>query len=69
MRSMQCNLEFGYHLSIRSGTKENHGKPRSSVKFFYIMFSNLVPISQDTHSSTTANINQVMLFRKMNSAY
>jgi hypothetical protein len=28
MRSMQCNVEFGYQLSIRSGTKENHGKPR-----------------------------------------
>jgi hypothetical protein len=27
MRSMQCNVEFGYRLSIRSGTKENHGKP------------------------------------------
>jgi hypothetical protein len=24
MRSMQCNVEFGYQLSIRSGTKENH---------------------------------------------
>jgi hypothetical protein len=23
MRSMQCNVEFGYQLSIRSGTKEN----------------------------------------------
>jgi hypothetical protein len=22
MRSMQCNVEFGYQLSIRSGTKE-----------------------------------------------
>jgi hypothetical protein len=30
MRSMQCNVEFGYQLSIRSGTKENHGKPWSS---------------------------------------
>jgi hypothetical protein len=27
MRSMQCNVEFGYQLSICSGTKENHGKP------------------------------------------
>jgi hypothetical protein len=27
MRSMQCNAEFRYQLSIRSGTKENHGKP------------------------------------------
>jgi hypothetical protein len=27
MTSMQCNVEFGYQLSIRSGTKENHGKP------------------------------------------
>jgi hypothetical protein len=26
-RSMQCNVEFGFQLSIRSGTKENHGKP------------------------------------------
>jgi hypothetical protein len=24
---MQCNVEFGYQLSIRSGTKGNHGKP------------------------------------------
>jgi hypothetical protein len=23
MRSMQCNVEFGYQLSICSGTKEN----------------------------------------------
>jgi hypothetical protein len=23
MRSMQCNVEFGYQLSIRSRTKEN----------------------------------------------
>jgi hypothetical protein len=30
MRSMQCNVEFGYQLNICSGTKENHGKPRSS---------------------------------------
>jgi hypothetical protein len=30
MRSMQCNAEFGYQLSIRSGTKENHGKALSS---------------------------------------
>jgi hypothetical protein len=27
MRSMQCNVEFGYQLSICCGTKENHGKP------------------------------------------
>jgi hypothetical protein len=27
MRSMQCNVEFGYQLNICSGTKENHGKP------------------------------------------
>jgi hypothetical protein len=26
IRSMQCNVEFGYQLSICSGTKENHGK-------------------------------------------
>jgi hypothetical protein len=25
MGSMQCNVEFGYQLSICSGTKENHG--------------------------------------------
>jgi hypothetical protein len=25
--SMQCNVQFGYHLSICSGTKENNGKP------------------------------------------
>jgi hypothetical protein len=30
MWSMQCHLEFGYQLSICSGTKENHGKPWSS---------------------------------------
>jgi hypothetical protein len=30
MRSMQCNVEFGYQLSIRTGTKENDGKPWSS---------------------------------------
>jgi hypothetical protein len=28
--SMQCNVEFGYQLSICSGTEENHGKPWSS---------------------------------------
>jgi hypothetical protein len=27
MRSMQCNMEFRYQLSICSGTKKNHGKP------------------------------------------
>jgi hypothetical protein len=27
---MHCNTEFGYKLSICSGTKENHGKPCSS---------------------------------------
>jgi hypothetical protein len=27
MGSMQCNVEFGYNLSICSGTKENHRKP------------------------------------------
>jgi hypothetical protein len=27
MRSMHCNVEFGYQLNICSGTKENHGKP------------------------------------------
>jgi hypothetical protein len=25
MGSMQCNVEFGYQLSICSGTKENNG--------------------------------------------
>jgi hypothetical protein len=30
MRSMQCNVEFGYQLSICSGTKENHENPWSS---------------------------------------
>jgi hypothetical protein len=30
MGSMQCNVEYGHQLSIRSGTKENHGKPCSS---------------------------------------
>jgi hypothetical protein len=30
MRSMQCNVEFGYQLSIRSGTKENHSSTRSN---------------------------------------
>jgi hypothetical protein len=30
MGSMQCNMEFGYQLSICSGTKENNGKPWSS---------------------------------------
>jgi hypothetical protein len=30
MASMQCNVEFGYQLSICSETKENHGKPSSS---------------------------------------
>jgi hypothetical protein len=30
MGSMQCNVEFGYQLSICSATKENHGKPWSS---------------------------------------
>jgi hypothetical protein len=29
MRSMQCNVEFGYQLSIHSGAKENRGKPWS----------------------------------------
>jgi hypothetical protein len=29
MWSMQCNVEFGYQLSICSATKENHGKPWS----------------------------------------
>jgi hypothetical protein len=29
---MQCNVEFGYHRSIFSETKENHGKPWSSCK-------------------------------------
>jgi hypothetical protein len=26
MGSLQCNMEFGYQLSICFGTKENHGK-------------------------------------------
>jgi hypothetical protein len=30
MWSMQCKVEFGYQLSICSGTKENYGKPWSS---------------------------------------
>jgi hypothetical protein len=30
MGSIQCNVEFGYQLSICSGTKENHEKPWSS---------------------------------------
>jgi hypothetical protein len=28
MRGMQCNVEFGYQLSICSRTEENHGKPK-----------------------------------------
>jgi hypothetical protein len=30
MGSIQCNVEFGYQLSICSRTKENYGKPLSS---------------------------------------
>jgi hypothetical protein len=30
MRSVQGDVEFGYQLSIRSGTEENHRKPCSS---------------------------------------
>jgi hypothetical protein len=30
MGTMQCNVEFGYQLSICSGTKENNGKRWSS---------------------------------------
>jgi hypothetical protein len=30
MWSMQCNVEFGYQLSICSGAKGNHAKPWSS---------------------------------------
>jgi hypothetical protein len=30
MWCMQCNVEYGYQLSIFFGTKENHGKPWSS---------------------------------------
>jgi hypothetical protein len=30
MWSKQCNVEFGYQLSICSRTEENHGKPWSS---------------------------------------
>jgi hypothetical protein len=30
MGSMQCNVEFGYQLSICSETKVNHGKPWSN---------------------------------------
>jgi hypothetical protein len=31
MWSMQCNVEFGYQLSISSGTKENHGPSRCKL--------------------------------------
>jgi hypothetical protein len=27
MRGMQCNVEFGYQLSIYSRTEENNGRP------------------------------------------
>jgi hypothetical protein len=30
MGNMQCNVEFGYQLSICCGTKKNHGKPLSN---------------------------------------
>jgi hypothetical protein len=30
MRGMQCNVEFGYQLSICSRTEENHGKPEKA---------------------------------------
>jgi hypothetical protein len=30
MRSILCNVEFGYQLNICSATKENYGKPWSS---------------------------------------
>jgi hypothetical protein len=32
MRNMQWNVEFGYQLSIYSGTKENHGKSWSGFE-------------------------------------
>jgi hypothetical protein len=32
MRSMQCNVQFGYQLSICSRSEENHGKTLSSSK-------------------------------------
>jgi hypothetical protein len=44
MRSMQCNVEFGYQLSIRSGTKENHGKISLSLvlrRTTYVLLSGL----------------------------
>jgi hypothetical protein len=38
MRSMQCNMEFGYQLSIRSGTKENHVGPRVLSDSLIVMY-------------------------------
>jgi hypothetical protein len=45
MGSMQCNVEFGYQLSVCSGTKENHGKlsgwPVAGPLFFFFQESNV----------------------------
>jgi hypothetical protein len=48
MRSMQCNVEFGYQLSIRSGTKENHGKA------FYVKLNSIgLSVSHRKHTCIT----------------
>jgi hypothetical protein len=36
MRSMQCNVEFGYQLNICSGTKENLDRECCVISFDYI---------------------------------
>jgi hypothetical protein len=46
MGSMQCSVEFGYQLSICSGTKENHvpeSPPKSKFSKFRINLAIVMP--------------------------
>jgi translation initiation factor IF-1 len=63
MGSMQCNVEFGYQLSICSGTKENHGK-LYGTQYLKIRF-----VPHRKHITSAAEPNRLMLFRETVSVY
>jgi hypothetical protein len=54
--SMQCNVEFGYQLSICSETKENHGKRWSSWPVAGPSGSKLTSSQQSYIKSASHNI-------------